>query len=364
MEDLTTLIEDSLTDAELPTEPTEVASDPIEAAPEPTQDAPVEAVPDPDAHLLEEAKPVAQDEFDKKFGLTASSSSGRENRIPYSRVKKITEKAVNDAKTEWEKAQQTGFVPSTKFAELETKTKDYEARLGQVAEFEKVMVKEPVRFLQMLYKQPGYAAIFDQLAGSAAQQPTAAQDQVPQAPVPDDMPQPDQDLSDGSKVYSLEGLKTLLAWQDKRTEARTTGAVLKQVEARYGPIEASFNSYQKIQAVIPQVQKQIEDARTWPLFNESEDDIVKALQTNPNWNLERAYQSVVYPKLTSEREVLANQAKVSKDTLRAEILKELKQAPRATSASVGQSRPNPVNPGTTGPRGLEDVIAESLKSIR
>jgi len=45
-----------------------------------------------------EAPEAPLDDFDKKFGLTSTSPTGRENRIPYSRVKKITEKAVTDAK--------------------------------------------------------------------------------------------------------------------------------------------------------------------------------------------------------------------------------------------------------------------------
>lgn len=352
MEDLSEIINDSITDVTLPTPEVDLdtPSDVLEAVPEVTETS--EVAPDP-----VDPAPVLQDDFDKKFGLTAQSSSGRENRIPYSRLKKITAKAINDAKTSWQKDLEASHVPSAKFAELDTKVKDYEARLGQVAEFEKVMTTDHTRFLNMLYTIPGYKQLFDKIAGSAQAQP----DQEP-VQISEDMPQPDQELSDGSKVYSLDGLKGLLAWQDSKTAKRTVEQVMKQVEARYAPIERDYQSFQKVQAIKPQVDRQIADARTWPLFNENEDEIVKALQTYPAYSLERAYQAVVFPKMKADQDKFANEAKVTKETMRTEILKELKQAPRSTSAVSGPTRPAPQ--AATGPRSLEDVIADSIKGLK
>lgn len=355
MEDLNDIIEDSITDAELP--PPDASAEPLEASTEPSdpivEDSPSIAVPTP-AERAEEAAKTPQDDFDKKFGLSAQSSSGRENRIPYSRVKKITEKAVNDAKTDWSKDLTASHVPVSKFQEVETKLKDYEGRWSQVAEFEKFMATDQLGFLKRLYTQPGYKEIFDQLAAGPAQQQAPVQ--AP-APVEEDFPQPDQQLSDGSKVYSMEGLKALREWDRKQVAT----AVLKEVETRYAPLEQDYKAYQQTQAVIPQVQRQIEEARTWPLFNESEGDIVKSLQANPSFTLERAYQVVVFPKMKAEQERLAGEAKVSKETMRAELLKELKQAPRSTAAAGGPTRPAPA---PTGPRSIEDVIADSIKSLQ
>src|SRR5688572_13419890 len=42
------------------------------------------------------APPTVEDEFAKRFGLASKSVTGRENRIPYSRVKKIIEKNEKD----------------------------------------------------------------------------------------------------------------------------------------------------------------------------------------------------------------------------------------------------------------------------
>lgn len=356
MENLTTVIEDALTDATLVPEPVEVStdlapSDPIEVAPEATS-APVDPIPDTTTQVASPSasKPV-QDDFEKKYGLQAQSASGRENRIPYSRVKRIADNAVKDAKTAWQKEVESGFVPTTKYQELDTRVKAQDIRLSEVAQFEKVMTSEPVRFLQQLATLPQYAEIFARLTAQA-------QPEVPATPaplVPEDMPQPDQELSDGSRVYSMEGVAKLNAWnraQGKKETMQEVEARIKSIEARYAPLENDYKQHQVVQQIMPKVQQQIADARTWPLFNESEAEIVAVLQKFPAINLERAYQQVVFPKLQANR-----------DQMRASILKEVKQAPRSTAASSSVTRSSPTT-ATAGPRKLEDIIADSIKLLK
>jgi hypothetical protein len=368
-EDMTTAIEDAITDVEMPDTDLDTSSDVSESTPEPEASTePVEASPEAPTDSIEVSSPAkseqesrVQDEFEKKFGITAQSSSGRENRIPYSRVKKITEKAINDAKKEWESS------TSPKTQELETKLKtyedafqqveprlrDYEARLTQVAEFERLMLNEPVNFLKMLVKIPAYDQIFNN-----------PQAQAP-APTTDDMPEPDQALPDGSRVYSMDGLKALLAWNAKQVEGRVTN----QIAQRYAPLESSYQQYQQIQSVLPQVQQQIAEARQWPQFTENEDEITKALQQNPSFNLERAYQHVVWPKFQAEREKLTGDAKVNREAIRAELLKELKQAPRSTSATTSATKTTaqkPVIRNSDGDvlSGIEAVIAQAVQGLK
>ena len=343
MDNIEEIIEDSIQEAEVPELAPEPTPDPsLEATEAPTE--PVEEPTEPDPASTEVPSPAAPkapvDDFEKKFGIPPQSSSGRENRIPYSRVKKITEKAVADARKEWE----TGSAPKlqeyeAKLKEYEPKIKDYETRLTQVAEFERIMLEDKPRFVNMLLSIPGYQELF---AGQA----TPSTQPTPE-PVTDDMPLPDQSLPDGSKVYSMDGLKALLAWQSKQVEARVT----KQMEDRYRPIEDDYRQYQKVQSVIPHVQKQIAEARTWPLFNENEAEITKALQDNPSFNLERAYQTVVWPKMQAQR-----------DQIRQEVLAEIKKAPKSTAAPSTSVRVAPVP--STGPRKLEDVINDAIKGIK
>lgn len=357
LDNLEDVITDSIDDAAIPAEPVETDVDPVEASPEPTETPETTEEPttsEVSSPAKSEAEGKVVDEFEKKFGIPATSATGRENRIPYSRVKKITEKAVKDAETSWKKDLEKSYVPTTKYAEIETKFKDYETRLGQVAQFENLMTTNHAQFLTMLAQRiPGYAEILAPLFN-----PQEAAPAQPQAPVPDDMPQPDQKLSDGSMVYSMDGLKSLMQWQANQVKLQT----IKEVEARYAPIEKDYRDYQQVQSVIPHVQRQIQEARTWPLFNDSEPEIVEALKNNPSWGLERAYQYVVLPKLQAQRSQEETDAKALRDKIRQEVIGELKNAPRATSIPGGGVKPTPKV--SDKPRSLEAVIKAAIDANR
>lgn len=353
MSDMHEVIEDALTDAELPIldetpEPVEEPTEALEASPEPVEE-PTETSPE----VPSPAAPAApQDDFEKKYGIPATSASGRENRIPYSRVKKITENAIKSAQTDWTKSLETSHVPVEKFKQLETLNKDYEGRLTKVAEFENIMMNDGARFLEMLSKIPAYQPFFNNIR--ALQEQVQRGTQLTQAtPPPDpdsDMPQPDQRLSDGSMVYSLEGLKALNAWNRAQARQEVMNEVeqrVRAIEQRYSPMESEWEAHHRVQQILPKVQQQIAEARQWPLFNENEAEITRVLEQNQHFSLERAYQHVVWPKMVA-----------NKDQMRADLLKEIKQAPRATSVAAPSSRPAPR--ATSEPRSLEDVIRDAV----
>jgi hypothetical protein len=350
--DLTEVINDSISDAEL-VDPIET-TDPIEpevveetAAPEVQ---PEQTVTEPEAAVPAPAKPEV-DEFEKKWGIPALSASGRENRLPHSRVKKMVEKADKDAYTRGRTELETEYKP--KYETLEKENADFKSRFEQVAQFEQIMMNEQPRFVQMLLNVPGYREIFQSLLQQAA--PSAPEQ--PEAPAinPDaEMPLPNHELPDGSRVYDIDGLKSLMTWQAQSVEKR----LRTEFEKQYGPLRQSYDEYQRRSAAMPAVQRQISEARQWEGFNDNEDEIVKALAANQTWSLERAYQHVVLPKLKADRERLANEGKVNRDAVRAEILAELKKAPKSTSAPASPTKVTA--PVQTGPRDLKDVIAQSL----
>lgn len=345
MADLYETIEDSITDSELPAD-TDVVDTPVEteAAPDTSVDAPVEDTPATD-EVASPAVAAEKDDFEKKFGIPGTAASGRENRIPYSRVKKITEKAVADGVA----AKLKEFEPQ--IAERDAKIQDYEGRLTKVAEFEHIMVNDVDQFSGMLRQLPSWKGFFEKFDAAVAGQTQGQVAQAAQTPVTDDMPAPDQQLADGTMVYSMDGLKALLKWNGDQSETRAAERVTKQLAERYKPMEDEWQAHQKVQAIIPQVQSQIAEARQWPLFNEHEMEIVKALQGNERLSLEGAYRQVVYPKLVADR-----------TKMREEILREVQKAPKATSVGAGTSKTVPQ--GSTGPRALEDVISDSIKGLK
>jgi hypothetical protein len=379
--ELENVIEDAVNDAHTPQEPVEATPE-VEATEDPVE-TPVEATGEPSDETsdpaatsdgvtvkspAEASETPAQDEFAKRFGIPQVGATGRENRIPYSRVKKITEKAATEATSEiaeavlgrklnpGEKALDVVKQHVAQLPELTTKVTDYESRLERVGQFEEVMANDPDRFLPMLAQLPAYAdffafvnrAIEAQNAGQPLQSNGAAQNQLATELTGDGMPDPDQELEDGSKVYSMDGLKKLLAWNANQTEQR----VVKQLEQRYKPIESEWQYQQQMKSVLPGIRAQIEEAKTWPLFNESEEEITQVLAADPKISLERAYQKVVFPKMQAERA-----------RMRQEILQEVKQAPRSTAVST-PSRSSVTTTATSGPRKLEDIIAEQVKTLK
>lgn len=333
-------------------EPVETLETPVEAAPEAVE--PIVADPSPEvpspAESVPEVKPDAKEkpkkeDFDTKYGLEPTSPSGRENRIPYTRVKKIADKAVRDAKKEWT----SEYEP--KLAESEAKNRDYETKLERVSRFEDVMINKPDQFLDMLSTIPAYQHFFRTIE-QAMSGHMPAQAAPPQADPADERPAPNQKLSDGSMVYDEEGLDALMAWQSRQIESKIT----KQIEDRYKPLESEWETQQQARQneqrdaqVLSKVRADITEARTWNLFSENETEIVAALKTNPALSLEGAYRKVVFPKLVADR-----------NKIREDVLNEVKRAPRSTSVVAGATK---ATPSTGEAKSLEEIIAEQVKTL-
>lgn len=325
---------------------------PVEATEAPTSD-PVET-PDPTPVEEQVASPAAKqaaktapkDDFEKKYGIPARSESGRENRIPHSRVTKIVAKAAKEATDlatqQWE----------PKVQELTTKLQTYEQQLGQHAQFNRVLAEDPVKFLdEFLVNVPAYKPFFDKVRDLLAreQSGTLGQPAAEQAPVADGMPEPDEKLPDGTMVYSMDGLRKLNAWTRAEAVKEAREAASKEVNDKYGTYFQEKDVERKIQSLMPGVQRQIAEARQWPQFNENEQEIVKALQGNSRLTLEGAYRQVVFPKLSTDR-----------NKVREEVMAEIKKAPRSTSPAGGAVKPVQTNE----PRSIEDAIMDSIRGLK
>src|SRR3990167_8018641 len=211
------IVEETSDTTDTTTETTEVSDDAtvIDSADATAEEKPaqMEVVSPAEKLAAKTAKiPVAVDDFDKKFGIAAKSVTGAENKIPYSRVKKIVTKAQNDAKAEARKEFEIEFQPA-KFKEFSDKVTDYEGRLTKVAEFENILENEPKKFLDILSRIPAYKEFFGYISKLAEGQgaPTAAVGDSTAKPAivvdpADPMPQPNRTNPDGSKVYDLDGL--------------------------------------------------------------------------------------------------------------------------------------------------------------
>lgn len=338
--ELESVIEDAMSDAALP-EDTEIEAggqEEVQAVEAPAEsdtvaEEAVEVAVESPAARADKAAKAPEDEFTKKFGIPQHDVTGRENRIPHSRVQKIVAKA--------EQSVEAKYAPQIQ--QWEARWSEQEAKNQKVAQFEDVMVKDPSRFIQTLHDNlPQYR---DLLAPLFAPQQVAQTTEESAAQEVGGMPGPDLENHDGSRVYSEDGLKNLINWAIQQGETRAVSTM----EQRYAPIEQSFQNFHYYQEASKKVNGEIAEARTWPQFTENEEAITKALQTDRNLSLEGAYRKVVFPRIQSDR-----------NKMREEIMAELKKAPSSTSAPRAAGRAS-VSSGN-GPRSLEDIIKEQVSA--
>jgi hypothetical protein len=356
--DLEQTIEDAVNDSVAPVEPeVETPDSTTDDTTEPTMDevatdVAAEVAEEHEAELNPDSNPVApgakaptakdEDDFAKRHGLQSQSVTGRENRIPYSRVKKIVGKVEAEAKKF--KTELDTIKP--KFTEYETKVRDYESRLEKIGQFEHILENDPKTFLSMLSQVPAYKEFFDYVAQMASGTQGKVEEPAKADPA-DEMPQPGPD-----GLYDMEGLKKLLEWNAAQVEKRT----IKQVEERYKPIEQAWQSQEQMARIVPVVERQIAEARTWDKFNELEGRVVAILKEDPNSTLEKAYLKAYQEAVQAERAEL----QPNRDKMRAEILAEIKKTPtKAATAPVGAVRPKQSADAT--PRSIEDIIANAVQ---
>lgn len=326
----------------------------VEVKTESTDATPLQATP--------EAEAGSDDEFSKRFGIPTKSVTGKENRIPYSRVKSIISKNEKDTEARLAKKFEDQYKP--KLSEFEGKVKDYEGRLTKVNQFEQMMTGDPQTFLSVLSTIPAYKPFFDYInkladdVETGAKVPAAGVGTVAQPTTPtlvedpaDPMPQPNKPQADGSKVYDLQGLQSLLAWQERRVTKHVSTQFESTLSKRLGPFEQRKAQEEHLKTVIlPELNRQIAEAEAnWPGFKENETEITAALDQNKNLSLEGAYRMVVLPKLSADR-----------SRIRTELLAEIKRQP--VSTAVASSRTSPRAP-QAGPRSLEDIVLEEARRL-
>lgn len=383
-DELADVIEDSLNDAgleettpETPDEPiTEVATEGrVEiAAPrtqgfEETSEETVETKESEETSRVEapgerEEDDAPADVFSKKFGVSEKGVTGRENRIPYSRVKKIVEKNEKDTELRVARAIEERYQPHfTQFQETETRVKDYEERLTKVAQFEHIMEHEPKQMLDILSQLPAYKQFFQYLgklsppkaggqagAGQAGAGGAKRQSAPPINPS-DTRPLPNKTLADGSQVYDLEGLDGLMDWQSRQVEARVSKQVEEKMGRRYAGIEHEWNQNQYMAQVLPGIDRQIAEANTWAQFTENEPEITAALVADKSLTLEGAYRQIVLPKLVSD-----------KNRMRSEVLAEIRSKPKTLAAPVTRTKARQA--ASNENRDLTSIIRDEVDKIR
>lgn len=275
-----------------------------EAVPEPVKE--VAAAPEAVTPEVKTEIPAEKDELFEELGLKPRPDK-KPNRIPYPDVKRIV-----DTQRGRERKKLTAEFDA-KLAEATSKVNTYEERLKAVGEVEALILSNPERYLELL---PQANPKFAELLKRGEVTPPAVTAVVPATPPP-----PNVTLADGSLTYDTVGLQKLMDWQAGQVKSKLE----KEFTDRFGPMERDYKTQKLIDEQRPAVEAKLNAAEKWPLFTESRNEILAALQDpkDPASTLEAAYQRIVVPKLQANR-----------DTMRADILKEIAAQPTKLGMSA------------------------------
>lgn len=323
-------------------EPTAAAEPSSAAAPSATDPAPAPAVVAPP---LSEAEKLLHEAGYK----SAKKPDGRDNYIPHSKVVKIIENGINQGKGEF----------GQRYQALETEATTLRDLVGNM---QRAATGDPRAFLEDLARHdPRYRAFLEP--------PAAAQ-----APAPSfdgHMPEPDYQLPDGSRTYSLDGIqKQLIPW--------LTSAITKQLETkvderlkpwteREKAEQARAEQQQVMEAVSARARDAMTEAQKWPMFGQlpadgsltefqsavlkrMQDDTAaaKAANRRPSMTLKEAYLEEKAERLTPDYH-----------KMRGKVLEELQSAPKGTAvARTGGEAPRAAAALSTA-----DVAARTLARL-
>nr|ALS91303.1 diverge_rpsU: rpsU-divergently transcribed [uncultured bacterium] len=244
--------------------------------------------------------PVTQadvDELARELGITAEGTAKWTSRIAYSKIKKIVD--ARAAKTQ--EAHDTAIRQHTE------RVSQFEQ---QIAQFDRLVANPEQLITALAQVHPGYSKYATTPPATSAGAPPA-------------------------RIETMQDLQRVID---------------AQVAARLRPIEEDRQRQQTIAQELPRAQQRLAEAKTWPLFTESQGDILATLKANPGISLEAAYQKVVVPKLATQR-----------DSIRQEVLAELNGRPRSTTVTstvTGRTAPD------SGPQDTTDIIWDAIRRTK
>ena len=286
-------------------------------------------------------------QFLQKLGHLETNKRGGNTYLPYNTVEKMLDKYAEEHGTTWQTERTT----------LEQRAKDLETHIAQLRDG--IMGEDTDALIRELAEANPKFARYLQAQTAAREVPTSPNDP---------MPQPDFDLGNGAKTYSVEGLQKLREW-DRREATRE---VLANVEERLKPLTAREEAAKAaevrdraITTAREAVNGQLSEAQTWWLFGKLADDgslteFQQAVLDEMKADSEKAKAENRRPKLTLEGAYIRIASKrMSEDdtTKRERLLKEINGAAKSTSTG----RPSAEATATpAGKRTTADIVRETI----
>lgn len=315
----------------------------------------VVAQPDQAGEAAREAARQAQidpDDFDQVQPETTDALGRKiKNKIPHERVGVMIGKKVAAREKELisQVAKELGITKAEAELTLDdvlgnvresgSKYKVAEERVQIAEAVEAIMEQDGDRFIKMLAEaNPQMYGKFLKVL-EAVEQAQAAEDLEPE---------PDYDMGNGQKTYSLDGMRKRDEWRDKQTEKR----ILAQMDQRLSPYEKERKAREQKERIAEihtqatdALNKTLDRASKWPGFLDNQEAIAKLIVDNPQLELVDAYMQVVPTKLAADR-----------TKMRAELIAEVNSEPHSTSVQVSPAAAKK----TTGPKTTEDFAREAI----
>ena len=339
MPDLETIIEQAYDNAVEGIEPTET---PVETPAEPVVDKSAEDV------KVDDTKKPDVDEFDKDLedaGFPKPKPGERENKLPWSRARKIFENKVTKVRTELQKTidEQVGKLKSAD---------DYQARIKAV---DKLIATDPRRYLENLvalhgdkYRQFLTPAEVKQEVKEAVKRPNDADDP---------RPQPDAKFEDGSLGYSNEGLNKLLDWNARQAVKSAEAALEKKFGERLKPFEDQVQAQRLQEQRRPQIRAKLAAANeTWgeDLMKTHQDEILKEMRKDDAIAQEEQRAPTPFEAIVAR--VLLPKIREDENSKREKILKELNERKAIVGAVPAGKK---ANVDENEEKSLDQIIEEA-----
>lgn len=346
---------DPVDDPAIPPDPADdkepVTPDPADTSgdPDPAKEAAKVAEIDPTTGKPKvEAKVVEKTQVEKdleELGLKAPKEGERENRLPFPRVKKITENYGKKVEAR----------VRAEYEPLKTEVETLRGTAATVKNVDRLIATDPDRYITMLAGiHPEYKKF---LGGGKVETPAVGKDGKPaeNKAVTDLGPRPaaDHKFEDGSMGYTPEQHEKLLDWVANKAKADALAESKAEMDRRFKPLDDERKSKEDYNKRVDGVKAEaanIREAYGADVVKKYENQIVEHMKKNPTMTATRAAREIIMPALQADR-----------NKMRTEILVETGERPKA-------AKPAPAAPAAKvegdEPTTIEGIIAKSIEGLK
>lgn len=272
------------------------------------------------------AEVAAAAKFLQKQGHNPTNPRGGNTYLPYHTVEKMLDRYATEMLSEHQ----------GKFSTLETEHKTLKQQWDEVNALGELMERDPRAFLEAVSQHDErYRAFLTPQEIAKVERAIS------------DKPEPDIDLGNGAKSYSVEAIDRYIEWKAQQLLDQR----LKPIEDRAKSEEQRATERRQIEQLDRRVNTQIDEAKAWPGWSDYEGAILETLQKDsaaakaagrrPTMTLREAYL-----------EVKASRLQTDHDKVRDQVLAGLQTAPKSTATG----RQTTETPAKTGQKSSADIV--------